>query len=272
MKHSISFLSLLLVVFGMNYANASDCTGEECELSGIVMHQSITTPVKETENIDTVDEIIIPETETVCETSCDHDYNCPFDTPTECEVWNKKPVQVQAAHPRSSHFSELKMQEILYAINSQKEFTANDKMAKPLLQRYKILLRTSKACCTEGIIHKLNENKASGKQIYQFLKDDANRFAVGERCLLTANDEILSSYSEGVDGKMVSDVRNACLCKNHQWFDTLLLPFKDVYERAPQFEATPFNYTYTDGLRRNITVSVNEDVKKVMALLESCPK
>lgn len=268
MKRSISFLSLLLVMFGINHVNASDCVGEECELSGILMQQSTSTE----EDINTVEEIVVPETDTVDETSCDYDYNCPFDTPEKCDVWNKKPVQVQAAHPRGAHLSELKMQEILYAINTNSDFSANDKAAKPLLQRYKILLRASKACCTEGIIHKLNENKASVKQIYQFLKDDANRFAVGERCLITANDELLSSYSSGVDGEMVSDVRGSCLCKNRQWFDTLFLPFKDVYERAPQFESMPFNYTYTDGLRRKVIVSVNEDIKTVMALLEECPE
>ena len=79
--------------------------------------------------------------------------------------------------------------------------------AAPLVERYKILMRASKACCTEGIIHKLHTIKAKDKNIYEFLKDDANRFAVGERCLVLTNDDIAKTYSNGVNGEMVRDER-----------------------------------------------------------------
>jgi hypothetical protein len=71
---------------------------------------------------------------------------------------------------------------------------------------------------------------------------------------------------------MVLDVRNACLCKNKNWFSSLLEPFNDIYKRAPQFESMPFNYKYKDGMQREITVSINQDVKTTMTLLENCPK
>ena len=82
----------------------------------------------------------------------------------------------------------------------------------------------------------------------------------------------LSKYSNGVTGQMLADVRNACLCKNHKWFDTLLQPFNDIYDRAPEFQRTSFTYKYIDGMQREITVSVNDDVQKTIGMLSACPK
>ena len=263
MRNKISFLAAIIAAFGISTVNASDCTDDGCDLYEFIEDYSDDSDYLFPKQFN---QDIWSE-----ETSCDIDYNCPFETEQECEVWNKKPVHSQSVSPRAPHLNLVRTDEILYAIYTNDEFSANDPAAEPLLARYNMLIRASKSCCIEGIVYKMHENKATDKQVYQFLKDDANYFGIGTRCLVTTNDEIQNKYSNGVNADMVMDVRNSCLCKNRKWFDSLLEPFNDVYKMAPEFESQPFNYTYTDGLQRQITVSINEDVQNTMNLLENCP-
>ena len=259
MKNKIYLLIAIISAIGANASIASECMGDDCELTTITETKVIVKP--------------LPKTECVAEQpKCDYDYNCPFDNVKDCEIWNKKPVYNQAVYPRAPHLSTIKMEEILYGINSTSNFSANDDAAKPLLQRYLMLQNASVSCCEAGIIYKMREKGASEKDIYNFLKDDANYHAIKLRCLMIDNEEIESSYSYGVDGKMIYDVRNACLCKNKDWFNSLLEPFNDVYKRAPQFETMDFIYNYKDSMNRDISISVNRDVQTTMNLLESCPK
>ncbi len=74
----------------------------------------------------------------------------------------------------------------------------------PLVERYNILTRASDSCCGAGIVYKMRENGASDDDIYKFLQDDANYFAVIKRCMMMNDDEIASSYSYGVTGQMLS--------------------------------------------------------------------
>ena len=195
-----------------------------------------------------------------------------FDSEIECEIWRKKPVYNESVYPRAPHLNSVYMDGMIYSLTMyDDEKSGNDPMFSPLVERYKMLMRASKSCCTSGIVYKMNNEKISEKKIYQFLQDDANIFAVTNRCLVMNNKDIVDEYSNGVDGKMVTGVRNSCLCKNRDWFIALLQPFRDLYERAPKFEKMPFNYTYVDGLQRSITVSINRDVQNTMKLLSNCP-
>ena len=90
-------------------------------------------------------------------------------------------------------------------------------------------------------------------------------------CLILPNNAIMDEYSYGVTGDMVEQVRNSCICKNRQWFDSLLEPFFDLYQAEPGFQYAPFYYTYLDSFQRTTTVSINEDVQTVMQLLQYCP-
>lgn len=290
MKNKISFLAILAIALGVNYANASECIDDDCELNPAVVVEEYeeieeTPEITEIETVQGFNEndFLQPReiTETVWATDiktksesdsdCEYDFNCPFETAEECEIWYKKPVYKQAVNPREPRINPVKTDDIIYALNAQPDASANDAVFAPLVDRYKMLIRASKACCSEGIIYKLHAKNATDEQIYQFLKDDANRFAVGSRCLVMNNDDIVSSYSNGVDGKMVGDVRNACLCKNRKWFDSLLAPFNDIYDRIPEFKSAAFDYKYTDGLKRDITVSINTDVQNTINMLASCP-
>jgi len=268
MKNKISFLAMIAIALGVNYAKASDCIDEDCELKPVVV-------VAESETVDVLEPHEISENVWVSsvekQSDCEYDFNCPFDSADECAVWYQKPVYSQAVNPRGPRINPMKTDNIVYALNTNTNASANDSVFAPLVDRYKMLMRASKACCSEGIIYKLHEKSATDEQIYKFLKDDANRFAVGSRCLVMNNEDLASSYSNGVNGKMVGDVRNACLCKNREWFDSLLAPFNDIYNRVPEFQSALFNYTYTDGLKREITVSINTDVQNTMNMLESCP-
>ena len=270
MKNTISIFAVLAIVFGANCGQASECIDEDCELEPVVVEETIEYKPQE--------EVILwsatdyePEIDETIEI-CEYDYECPFNTVSECEIWYKKPAYNETVAPRAPHLNTLRMDDILYAINSHSMYSANDAAFAPLIERYKMLIRASHACCMDGIIYKLHQNKADDAAIYQFLKDDANTYAITQRCLLTTNDEILKKYSGGVNGEMVADVRNACLCKNREWFDALLEPFNDIYWRAPQFENEEFIYEYTDSMGREISVSINEDVHTVMEMLSGCPK
>lgn len=277
MKRYISILSILACVCGIDYARASDCIDEDCELDADIVPEEI---VVKTETVDVLepeapsDNLWFDDFEYDIEkhkSVCYQDYNCPFETATECAVWYRKPIYNETVSPRAPHLNPVKIDGILATLTFNGTVSANDEIAKPLLERYQILMRASRACCTEGIIYNLRSAQVRDKKIYKFLKDDANRFAVGSRCLVMPNEEISSSYSYGVTGDMVAAVRNSCLCKNRQWFDTLLEPFYDLYQLAPEFEQMPFEYTYLDGMQREITVSVNDDVQTVLEMLQYCP-
>ena len=283
MKNKVSFLAVLATVFGTGCAYASECVGPDCEFNPIVFEQNIA-PMDFVEMDEplqpTVDEEIIFDEYETCEyqepepeeETCVYDYNCPFATSAECAIWYKKPAYKTTSMPRAPHFSDVSIDGILYAIYANYDVTANDEDMSPLLDRYKILMNASRACCSEGIIYKMRKNGAKDDEIYQFLKDDANYFAVASRCMVMNDDEFQRSYSNGVTGKMAIEVRNACLCKNRQWFETLLQPFYDVYHRAPMFEDRPFVYTYTDDMQRDITVYINDEVHTTTGLLNACPK
>ena len=266
MKRNIFLLLSAISAFGVNYANASECIGDECEIKPVVVEHA-----KKLQQTIIEEQILIPVPKTTCGYKCGHTSGCPFDTKEECEIWYKKPVYKQNVYPRAPHFNSAILDEILCGINSNTEVKATDSFAKPLLERYQMLQRASQSCCTAGIVYKMKAKDQDEESVYNFIKDDVNYFAIGSRCLMTTNDEISATYSNDVDGEMVVDVRNACLCKNRAWFTDLLAPFKDVYKHAPQFKDMPFNYTYTDGMQREVTVSINQDIQNMMNLLSNCP-
>lgn len=264
MKNKISFLAIIAFALCANCANASECVGEDCELDTLIIEQDIVPTVEEYEYYDYCDPVLKTET-------C-YDYDCPFDTATECEIWYKKPEHKVYSGPRAPHFSAVRVDEILYTLYSNYDIDADDANMSPLLERYKILSNASDACCGAGIIYTMRKNGANDEDIYKFLQDDANYFAVIKRCMMMNNDEIRQNYSHGVTGQMVADVRNACLCKNRQWFENLLQPFNDIYDRMPVFREKPFVYSYVDDMQRDITVYINSDVQTTSTLLSQCPK
>ena len=252
----------------VNYVCASECDGGLCEL----------TPVEVSEEIETVDMLVPVKYDynwtvpTYTEQICEYDYNCPFDNEDACAIWYKKPVYKTTVAPRAPHINPVRVDDMIFAMYSYDEVNANMPEMSPLIQRYSMLMNASDACCTAGIIYKMREKGASEKAIYEFLKDDANQFAVTKRCLVMDNKDIAPRYSNGVTGEVIADVRNLCLCKNKKWFDSMLQPFVDMYERVPGFSNEQFIYSYTDGMKREINVSVNKDVQNVLNLLSVCPE
>ena len=196
---------------------------------------------------------------------------CPFETETECEIWRRKPIVRETVSPRSPKIRADKIYDFISAAQCNENITANEAVSAPLLERYKMLMNSANACCTDGMAYSLKQAGATDGLIYKFLADDANFYGLGARCLMMTDQDLDTKYPNTATAAVVADVRNGCLCRGRQWFEAMLAPFKDVYKAMPEFKDYKFYYTYTDGLQREITVSVNNDVQNVLNQLALCP-
>lgn len=196
---------------------------------------------------------------------------CPFETDTECDIWRKKPIVRETVSPRSPKIHTDKMDVLIYAATIRPEMDATEPVAAPLLERYKMLMRSANACCTDGMAHQLKSAGASDGLVYKFMSDDANFYGIGARCLMMTDADFDRDFPNTATAAVAADVRNGCLCRSRQQFTAMLAPFAEVYASAPEFKESAFNYTYTDGLQRMATVSINQDVKNVLDQLARCP-
>lgn len=196
---------------------------------------------------------------------------CPFDTDAECDIWRRKPIMREAVAPRSNKIQDVRMAEFVDAARCDANIDASNPAAAPLLARYKMLMNSARACCTDGMAYSLRRAGASDGLVYKFMADDANFYGFGTRCLMMTDNELDTKYPNTSTAAVAADVRNGCLCRGRQWFNAMLAPFNDAYAAVPEFKDAKFNYTYTDGLGREITVSVNNDIQNVMYQLAQCP-
>ncbi len=199
------------------------------------------------------------------------DDGCPFDTIAECEIWRRKPIMRETVSPRSPKIRADKLGEFVEAARCDMKIDASHPAAAPLLERYKMLMASANACCTDGFVYALQQAGASNGLIYKFMADDANFYGFGARCLMMTDEELDTNYPNTATAAVAADVRNGCLCRGRQWFKAMLAPFNDVYSAVPAFKDAKFYYTYTDGLQREITTSINTDVQNVMRQLSQCP-
>ena len=199
------------------------------------------------------------------------DDGCPFETDAECEIWRKKPIVRETVSPRSPKIRDAKLYDFIAAAACNPNIKASHPAAKPLLERYKMLMGNAQACCTDGMAYSLQQAGASADLIYKFLSDDANFYGFGSRCLMMTDHDLDTQYPNTATAVVAADVRNGCLCRGRQWFKAMLAPFEQAYKASPEFKNADFYYTYTDGLKREITVSVNNDIQNVLKQLEQCP-
>lgn len=239
--------------------------------------EELLTPQKPEENLWT-NNVVAPRatytaqdmTETV-QTVFGRSDGCPFDTDAECDIWRRKPIMREAVAPRSNKIQDVRMAEFVDAARCDANLDASNPAAAPLLARYKMLMNSARACCTDGMAYSLRRAGASDGLVYKFMADDANFYGFGTRCLMMTDNELDTKYPNTSTAAVAADVRNGCLCRGRQWFNAMLAPFNDAYAAVPEFKDAKFNYTYTDGLGREITVSVNNDVQNVMYQLAQCP-
>lgn len=239
--------------------------------------EELLTPQRPEENLWT-DNVVVPRatytaqdmTETV-QVAFGRTDGCPFDTDAECDIWRRKPIVREAVAPRSNKIQDVRMAEFVDAARCDANLDASNPAAAPLLARYKMLLNSARACCTDGMAYSLRRAGASDGLVYKFMADDANFYGFGTRCLMMTDQELDTKYPNTSTAAVAADVRNGCLCRGRQWFNAMLAPFNDAYAAVPEFKDAKFNYTYTDGLGREITVSVNNDVQNVMYQLAQCP-
>ena len=199
------------------------------------------------------------------------DDGCPFESETECEIWRRKPIVRETVSPRSPKLRDANINAFVNAADCNKHITANEEVSAPLLNRYKLLMRSAQACCTDGMAYELKQAGASDALVYKFLADDANFYGFGARCLMMTDHDLDTKYPNTATAVVAADVRNGCLCRGRQWFQAMLAPFEQAYRALPEFKDAQFNYTYRDGLGREITVSVNNDVQNVLKQLSQCP-
>ena len=114
---------------------------------------------------------------------------CPFETETECEIWRRKPIVRETVSPRSPRIRADKMNEFISAARCDESITANNPLAAPLLERYKMLMSSANACCTDGMAYALKQAGATDGLVYKFLSDDANFYGFGARCLMMTDNE-----------------------------------------------------------------------------------
>lgn len=196
---------------------------------------------------------------------------CPFESETECEIWRRKPIVRETLSPRSPKIRTESLDTFISAARCNKSITATDPASAPLLDRYKMLMRSAQACCTDGMAYSLKQAGATDGLVYKFMADDANFYGFGSRCLMMTDQELDTKYPNTATAAVAADVRNGCLCRGRQWFQAMLAPFQQAYAAAPEFAQQKFYYTYTDGLQREVTVSVNNDVQNVLNQLALCP-
>lgn len=245
--------------------------------------EELLAPQKPCENLWTDDMVIInnlpaPKPEYVAQdmteivqTAFGRADGCPFDSETECEIWRRKPIVRETVSPRSPKIRTENMDAFIAAAKCNKTIKATDPVAAPLLDRYKMLMRSAQACCTDGMAYSLKQAGASDGLVYKFMSDDANFYGFGSRCLMMTDNELDTKYPNTATAAVAADVRNGCLCRGRQWFQAMLAPFQQAYNASPEFAQQKFYYTYTDGLQREITVSINNDVQNVLNQLALCP-
>lgn len=270
MKEKLAILPIIICLGIGGPVVASDCIGDTCDIDTTYWDDTDTLTLVTDEKLGDDSVLLI---DTVSDQTClpvSDDY-CPFDTDTECEIWHKKPMMRENVSPRSPRIRDVKMHNFIGSVIYNGGIDATNPAARPLLARYQLLMRAARACCTDGLVYSLQRAGASDGTIYKFLVDDANFYNLGARCLMTTDDEIATQDFDTITPVMVSDVRNECLCQSREWFTAMLAPFQQAYTMMPEFADSEFLYTYTDGLQRTTTVSINQDVQNVLGQLAMCP-
>ncbi|MDR2268930.1 MAG: hypothetical protein LBD94_01980 [Rickettsiales bacterium] len=196
---------------------------------------------------------------------------CPFETLNECRIWKAKPAVLETASNQKPMIAPSHIDDIIALSRAGKPITSDMLGVRPLIDRYRALLATSRACCSSGLIYNLKSAGASRGLIYKFMVDDANFYQFAERCLMITDDELDESYANTKTAEVVADIRNECLCRRKEYFDTLLAPFVKIAQASPEFADNAIRWQYFDGLKRRVTVSINSDVDIVLRQLDNCP-
>jgi len=197
---------------------------------------------------------------------------CPhYLTTRECDIWLTKPHFRESRKNMLSGLRAAHMNEIVNVIRADVTLTGNHSVAKPLVDRYLLLMAAANACCRDGMNHHLRRSGASQGLIYKFVMDDANFHLFGQRCLMTSDRDLDWNFTDMMLAEVMADVRNTCLCRSRAWFRGLLEPFTQLYTVMPEFAEQEFLFSYRDGLQRTVTVSINRDVQNVLFLLGACP-
>ncbi len=269
MKIKMSFLMACICAAFVTKAGASDYINESTSTQP-TQYISMDEATKEIENLLNYATVNQTSYQSNMDTFFVY-YNCPFETVNECEIWRTKPAVNETTFVYDGDLTDPQIYEIMDYISCNPEITGNNIMAKPLVDRYKMLMNAANACCTDGMVYQLKTSGADEDLIYTFLINDTNFYNIGDRCLFMNDDELDDRAENTQTAEVIADVRNGCLCNAKEMYKSMLEPFYILYYMMPDFRYYPFAYTYTDGLKRDNTVSINQDIQKVMVQLQNCP-
>ncbi|MGI5845678.1 MAG: hypothetical protein ACOX7D_00640 [Alphaproteobacteria bacterium] len=172
---------------------------------------------------------------------------CPFQSSWECNIWKKKPTVIETM--------------VLPARHIKKDRNYHN----ALIKRYETLMQVTNICCVSGMEYRLKKAGADQNLIYKFMTDDANFYGFGDRCLMMSDKSLEERHPKSATVQMVAEVRDTCLCQRRDYFDALLAPFDD-------FPDEKYEYSYYDGLKREVQVSISDDVKFIKEQLVRCPE
>jgi hypothetical protein len=196
---------------------------------------------------------------------------CPFKTNNECRIWKLKPTVNETVSAQNQKIDDNKINEFIDVAKQGGDLNAFDLVSEPFINNYKLLVKSATACCTDGLIYKLQSDGMDKDFIFKFLSNDANSNNATSRCMMMTDQDLEKIYEKQSDIDNIASIRTSCVCKNKVWFENMLSPFVKLYDRAPEFMNKKFYYNYTDGLNRKITVSVNADVQNILNQLKNCP-
>jgi len=198
--------------------------------------------------------------------------DCPtYLTVQECDIWLTRPHVRETVANEPRNLRPDRLDELVRLVRSGVQIDGDNPAAAALVNRYRLLKTATRACCRDGMVHRLRRAGADEGLVYKFVFDDANFYMFGQRCLMTSDADLDNNFPNMRAAEVMADVRNTCLCKSRGWFQSLLAPFIQLYNAAPEFADQRFSYAYQDGLQRTITVSINRDVQNVLFQLGSCP-
>ena len=205
MKNTVSIFAIMAIAFCATCAHASECIDEDCEFEPSVVAEIISEEPEEyiEENTEFLEpelpEIIlwsakeerieeIPE-----QTFCEPDYNCPFDTAKECEVWYKKPIYSESVAPRAPHLNTLRTDDILYEIYSNPNYCANDEVFEPF---------ADVTIDTDSIIRYVEDKLDGIRDEYDIKSHEITLTAIPSDGNLWVKVELSFTYIRSYDGKL----------------------------------------------------------------------
>lgn len=185
-----------------------------------------------------------------------------------------KPVYDTENHPISLDKNQVK--QVIKQISSNPDFVDGveykDKNVKALMENYQNILKTSYSCCVVNIAEELKHRGVSKESIVQFLKFDAEEFALQNMCIVVDDSDINDVYGNKLLTEVVAKSKNSCICNNAEFLKRNIDNFYKIYNMKPELYNEVLVYRFKDKNGRIVEHDINETVLNISTILNSCVK